>query len=217
VQFTNYDFSHIKPGALPASVLNNRPDLLIAQIKLKASYAQVGLAQSNLFPAIKLDTFVGASAGDNQLAAPTNYTTLSDAYLNWGINPAVIGQIEAQQGAYQAETYAYIKTVRKILAEVDNDYSANSKARSSYISLYQAYQDYAHKYQLQQGLYHNGLLARPELLKSKLVLDNFALSANLAKLQEGMSLVNLYQSLAGGYKFESAPHANSASAAKRNS
>jgi outer membrane protein TolC len=41
-----------------------------------------------------------------------------------------------------------------------------------------------------------------QLLTSKIQLDNLAITVNQAKLQQAMTVVNLYQDLAGGYKYQ---------------
>ncbi len=200
--FANLDFVRFKPGSLPATVLQNRPDLIMAEYAVKASYSGVGIAYGNLFPTLQLDTFNGGSSGNGTVGNPANYTSLNDAYLNWGINPSVFGQIEAQKGAYQGNVYKYIQTVRKILKDVDNDFSANRYYSQNYIETSKAYADLAAKYKLQQGLYQSGIMAYSDLLMAKTGLDNLSLSVNQAKLQQAMVLVSLYQNLAGGYKYQ---------------
>ena len=199
--FASYDFSNFHPGSLPSTVLQNRPDLLIAEYALKAAHSGVGVAYAALFPAIQLDRFAGAGSGNGSVAPPLTATSMTDSYLNWGINPATFGTIEAQKGAYQAEVYSYIQTVRKILEDVDNNLAANQLFTKNYLNTYQALVEQHNKYQLQQGLYHSGIMSYPELLGNKIDVDNLELSVNQSKLQQAIALVNLYQSLAGGYKY----------------
>ena len=199
--FAKLDFSKYKPGSIPATVLQNRPDLLIAEYTLKSAHTGVGVAYSSLFPNIQLDQFFGAGSGDGSFATPNTFAPMTDAYINWGINPSVFGQIEAQKGAYQARVYQYIQTVRKILRDVDNSYSANEQFSQSYVNTYKAWVDLDDKFNLQQGLYNSGIMDYPELLSNKLDIDNLALTLNQSKLQEAISLVSLYQELAGGYKY----------------
>jgi outer membrane protein TolC len=182
-------------------VLQNRPDLKIAEYSLKAAHTNVGVAYASLFPAVQLDGFFGGASASNSFATPANYAPFQDEYVNWGINPSTFGKIEAGKGAYQAQVYKYIQTVRKILQDVDNAFSANRQYSRNYQDTQLAWQDLANKYQLQQGLYKIGTLSYPQLLESKIILDNLILSVNQARLQQAISLVNLYQDLAGGYKY----------------
>lgn len=199
--FAKLDFNKFKPGALPATVLQNRPDLKMAEYAVKSAHAGVGVAYGNLFPSLQLDSFFGAGSSNGTIGNPVNYSPMQDAYINWGINPSTFGEIEAQKGAYQAQVYRYIQTVRKILKDVDNDFSANRQYSSNYQSTQQAWKDLAEKYKLQQGLYQTGIMSYTQLLNNKIQLDNLALTVNQAKLQQAITVVNLYQDLAGGYKY----------------
>ena len=98
--------------------------------------------------------------------------------------------------------YRYIQTVRKILKDVDNDFSANRQYSNNYQSTQQSWKDLAEKYKLQQGLYQTGIMSYTQLLNAKIQLDNLALTVNQAKLQQAITVVNLYQDLAGGYKYQ---------------
>ena len=201
--FAKLDFIQFQPGGLPANVLQNRPDIIIAENQIKAAYSGVGVAYGNLFPAIQLDNFTGGANLNDPDYTPYNAAGYNDAYLNWGIKPSTFGQIEAQKGAYQANIYNYIQTVRKILKDVDTDFAANRLYKQSYLDMFKAWQDLDKKYQLQTGLYNTGILAYPDLLLSKIAVDNLAISLNQSKLKHAMSLVMLYQDLAGGYKYQS--------------
>ncbi|CEG55530.1 TolC family protein [Legionella fallonii] len=192
--FAQLDFSLFKPGNLPTQVLNNRPDLKMAEYALKAAKTGITIAYTNFFPALQLDEFVGG------LHVPhTVFGQFTDAYANLNIDPSNIGTISASQGAYNASVAAFNKTLRQILKEVDTDYSANKRMNERFLAYLQAENDYRNKYKLQQGLLKTGLISYKELLQSKIYLDNLALSSNQAKLELAMSLVLLYQDLAGGY------------------
>jgi outer membrane protein TolC len=200
--FAQLNFNKFKPGSLPATVLQNRPDLKIAEYSVKAAHAGVGVAYGALFPALQIDSFFGAGSTNGTLAAPDNYYPIQDDYMNWGINPSTFGQIEAQKGAYQAQVYRYIQTVRKILRDVDDSFSASNYYSKSYANTFAALQRLEYKYKLQQDLYDTGLTGLPQILTDKIRLDNLLLSANQSKLQQAIATVNLYQELAGGYKYD---------------
>lgn len=201
--FAQLSFGKINPNALPATVLQNRPDIKIAQYQLQATHASVGIAYSNLFPAIQLDKFMGMASGNSGRGTPNTQADMTDAYLNWGINPSTFGQIEAQKGAYQADVYHYIQTVRKAIRDTDDSLSANNHYNSNYSRINNALTTTESKYKLQQGLYNAGMISYPQLIKNKIEVDSMLLTTNQAKLQQALTLVKLYQELAGGYKYES--------------
>ncbi|WP_026069360.1 TolC family protein [Legionella tunisiensis] len=193
--FARLDFSRFKPGSIPAQVLNNRPDMHMAEFALKAAKMDINIAYSNFFPTLQLDDFIG-EAHDNRLFVQT-----TDAYFNGSLALSTLGTIRAAKGTYHVKMAEFIKTVRRILREVDTDYSASKQMNEQYSTYLNAEKDYGHKYKLQQGLLKTGLISYKELVQSKLYLDELALSTNQAKLELAMSLVVLYQDLAGGYAY----------------
>ncbi|MCW8419252.1 TolC family protein [Fluoribacter dumoffii] len=194
--FKKINFSRFKPGSLPATVLNNRPDMKMAYYALKASREGIKFAYSDFFPGIQLDDFLG----DINLPQ-SKFAQTADAYVNWTITPSSLGKIAASKGAYNAKMAELNKTVKRILKEVDTDFSANKRMNEKFRMYLRAEQEYLHKYKLQQGLLKTGLISYKELVQSKIYLDNLALSANQAKLELALSVVNLYQDLAGGYAY----------------
>ncbi|KTD76577.1 outer membrane efflux protein [Legionella waltersii] len=197
-QFSQLDFTQFKPGSLPMSVLANRPDMKMAYYALKSARAGVLVSYSDFFPLMQLDDFIGEAHLPNN-----TFEQATDAYFNWTIKPSSVGKIAASKGAYYAKMAEYIKTVRFILKEVDNAFSANQRMNEQFLSYWKAQKNYESKYKLQDGLVKTGLLSNKELLESKIYLDNLALSTNQAKLELAMSLVLLYQDLAGGYAYNS--------------
>lgn len=194
--FSQIDFSQFKPGSLPMDVLNNRPDMKMAEFDLKAAKMDISIAYSNFFPALQLDDFIGEAHLPNSL-----FVQVTDAYFNSSVALSTLGSISAAKGAYHVKIAEFIKTAKRILKEVDTDYSANKRMNERYLTYRHAEKVYRHKYNLQQGLLNTGLISYKELVQSKLYLDNLALSTNQAKLELAMSLVVLYQDLAGGYAY----------------
>ena len=213
--FAQLNESMIKPGNLPATVLANRPDLLIAEMQVKIANEGINVAISNLFPAIQLDRFMAMQSTEGTLANPTTPLAMSEGYLNWEITPSVFGQIEANNGSYKAASYNYIKTVRQILRDVDNDFAANNYLALKLSAERSSYQNAKHEFNLQQGLYNDGIIPYAQLINSRLLLDNLALSINQSKLQYLLSQVLLYQDLAGGYSYKSSTDANSTASANK--
>ncbi|RUR09717.1 TolC family protein [Legionella sp. km772] len=194
--FAQLDFSRFKPGSVPVEVLNNRPDMKMAEYALKAAKMDINIAYSNFFPALQLDDFIGEAHLPN-----SKFVQASDAYFNGSVALSTLGTISTAKGGYQAKIAEFIKTAKRILKEVDTDYSANKQMNQQYLTYLHAEKDYRHKYKLQQGLLKTGLISYKELVQSKIYLDNLALSTNQAKLELAMSLVILYQDLAGGYAY----------------
>ena len=196
-QFSNIDFSRIQPGSLPATVLQNRPDFKMASYAVKRDYAGISIGFSYFFPTIQLDDFIGEAHIPN-----STFEQATDAYIQGTFALKTFGIIQKKRGIYHESVAQYIKTVRQILKEVDTDISANNKANRQFLDFKKAKDIYLKKYRLQKGLYQTGLISYKELLSSKIELDQLALSENQSKMQLAMSMVALYEDLAGGYALE---------------
>ncbi|MFT4059351.1 MAG: TolC family protein [Legionella sp.] len=195
--FAHLDFSRFRPGSLPATVLNHRPDMTMAIYALKAARTGELVAWSDFFPYVQLDEFVG------EIHLPKGqFANLTDAYADLDLIPSSIGNIMRSKGITSTKFAALYKTIRQILREVDTDFSANKRMNEQFIMYSHAEADYRHKYHLQQSLLKTGLISYKELLQSKLYLDSLALKTNQAKLELAMSLVVLYEDLAGGYAYD---------------
>ena len=164
------------------------------EFAIKKAHAGVSMAFADFFPSLQLDEFIGeAHLPESKLAEVT------DSYLHEIIDPATFGTITARKGLLAARMAEYMKAVHRILNEVDNDLSANRRMRAFFQEKQKAEADYAYQYKLQEGLFKTGLISYKMLLENKIYLDKLALETNQAKLQLALSLVQLYQDLAGGY------------------
>lgn len=200
IDFARLDETMIKPASQPATVLANRPDLRAAELQVRVAGEGVKVSAANLFPAMQLDRFMAMASGDGSLGAPTSPTAASEAYVNWQITPKVLGLIEAAEGDYKAATYDYIKTVRQILREVDNDFAANRYFAARLSAVRMAHAHAREELSLQQDLYQKGIISYRQLVEARLLADSLALTVNQSKLEYLLAQVLLYQDLAGGYR-----------------
>ena len=203
ITFNQINESLIEPGQLPATVLANRPDMKVADMQLKIADEGIGISASNLFPSIQLDKFMGVQSNNGTFGTPNTQGSFADSYVNWEITPSVFGQIEASKGQYKAATYNYIKTVRQILRDVDNDFSSKNSLGQKLVADKLSYSHAFNDFQLQDRLYKQGIIPYFEAIKSKLLVDNLAITVNQSKLQYLLTQVLLYQDLAGGYNYKS--------------
>ncbi|MDC0534437.1 TolC family protein [Francisellaceae bacterium] len=185
---------------IPTTVLADRPDVAYAETNLKMANTAIGIASSSFLPSINLMDFLGyASPEAGEWRKPTEGINLEQAIATIDIDPTVFGEINVREGQYQSAYYEYIKTVRKVLEEVDTAISANNRFTRSYYNQVEAYQAQDAFYALQIGLYESGLASMlPVVLaQSGLIQQQMQLTQN--KLQQLLSVVSLYQNLGGGY------------------
>jgi multidrug efflux system outer membrane protein len=148
----------------------------------------------NFFPELKLGEIIGDARRPREM-----FIQITDAYLNPNISFSTLGKIDAEKGAYNARVNAYIKTVRSVLREVDNDYSANQQSNQYFLETKAASQASSDKYKLQRSLLKSGLISYSATLATKIQFEYRELLTSHAKLKLALSLVRLYQDLGAGY------------------
>lgn len=113
----------VVPLALPAALLQRRPDIAAAQARVAAANAQLGVAQAAFFPALTLSASTGLRAGGvaSLLSAPNLVWALGPqlalALFDGGARTAAREQALANVGAVAAQ---YRGAVITALQEVDD-------------------------------------------------------------------------------------------------
>lgn len=189
------------PGSLPLTVLENRPDMQVAENRLRASHEGIGLAESNLLPTVQLDFIGGLAAGDNRYALPKETVKFNDQLLKAPIiDMSVLGAVAKAKGVNKVSYFNYIDILQKALRDTTNALSENERLTNKFQQTSYAQKHLAKAYNLNHRLYQTGIQSYVETLKSKISLDKVNISLNQDKLQELLSVVRLYQELAGGYR-----------------
>lgn len=201
-KFSDLNGSKVIIGALPLTVIENRPDMLVAKNELEASNEGIGLAFSNLLPTVQLSAARGSISGvpnGTEYGAPIYF---NQALLEIPIfNASVYGQIDKAKGLNKASYYRYTDTLRKVLRDVNNDLSAHDLYTKRLSEVSNSKSDIERVYLLNNDLYQQGINSYLELLETKIKLDTALITVNHAKLEQFITIVNLYQSLGGGYDY----------------
>ena len=201
-KFSELNSKQIVIGSLPLTVIENRPDMIEAKNALEASNENIGLQFSNLLPTIQLSAARGAIS-----SVQNGYTYGSPIYFNQALleiplfNASVYGQMDKAKGLNKAAYYHYTDTLRKVMRDVNNDLSAHDLYTSRFDEISLAKNDQAQVYNLNNNLYHQGINSYLQLLENKVKLDTLMIRVNHAKLEQFITIVNLYQDLAGGYAY----------------
>ncbi|HCT3873891.1 TPA: efflux transporter outer membrane subunit [Klebsiella michiganensis] len=111
------------PQALPAQLLQRRPDIAEAERNVAAANAAVGVAIAGYYPDLTLSASggVSSSALNNLLSLPNRVwslgPSLSGTVLDFGATSA---ELEQARAAYDAKVASYRQTVLEALQEVEN-------------------------------------------------------------------------------------------------
>lgn len=203
-KFAKVSTDGIIPVNLPSSVLRNRPDIMQAEMQLQSANANIGVATSNFFPSINLTTPVGAFGGQfSNLFSPSGdfwatQITATMPILNLGL----YGLIKEKKGQYYVAYYNYIATVKSAFAEVDDNFSSYTKTKDAYAATNRLYTISKNNADLNYKNYTLGYMSYPETLDSKITATNNKINLTQMKLREVQTVLNLYQSMAGGYNYK---------------
>lgn len=199
-KFSQLGTHHPILGALPVSVLQNRPDMMQAMQSLKAANAGIGIAVSNFLPTIQL------TMGRGDIGTVPNGTTLgTPVYFNESLlksplfHPSAFGEWERTRGLAKAAYYRYLDTFRKVLKEVNNELAAHQFYTERFDQTVLAKNHLNQAYQLKKSLYNEGIISYEKLLEEKVKLDKMNIQVNKHKLEQLIKVVTLYQNLAVGY------------------
>lgn len=191
--FKTLNSDAVIPGNLPTSVLRSRPDIRQSESLLKAAHADVDAVRASLLPTLTLGGYLGAGSTVGAIK-------LGEAYINTPIiDLPIFAQISASNAQYKKRYIEYIVLVRKALRDVTNDLSAYSSYSDQLKINTSAFSDEKRHCRLVKHRYQHGLEDKVELMKCKIKMTQFVIMINKNKLDKMISIVNLYQDLAGGY------------------
>lgn len=201
VKFAHLNNQQLIPGSLPVTVLDNRPDIQVATYQLRASNTGIGLAASNLLPGMFLDYISGVKAGDNRYRIPHKHISFNDQIFTAPLlKMPVWGDIAKARGLDKVSYFNYIDTVQKALRDTTNALSAHDHFTNKWKQTSRAQKHLAKAYNLNERLYRRGIQSYVGALKSKVNLDRMNINLNQDKLLKLVSMVQLYQEMAGGYR-----------------
>lgn len=199
------DFDAIKtdkiiPANLPAKLLQQRPDIKMAEYQLRMYNSAVGTAASQLFPTVDLAGFLGNAA----LNISTTFTFYTNILHSQAVaiapifHPKIWAYIKRAKAIRYMAVHNYISKVNKALAEVDNGFSTHLSVNQSYFEKQIALDKSRDQRRLAFTKYNAGALSYVDALTFKLNEDKAKLDLNKYKMQQMASIVNLYQVLGGG-------------------
>ncbi len=191
------------PTGLTSALLERRPDIQAAEQVLIAANAEIGVARAAYFPQLTLSGFLGGQS--TQLAS-----LFSGAHTAFGLAPQLAqpiftaGRLKSGVRLTEAQReealVQYEKTIQTAFAEVSNSLIAHQRtreSRSKQEDLVYALQD---RLRLAYLRYHGGVDTQLDALDADRDLFSAELSLSQIRLQEVLSVVQLYKALGGGWQ-----------------
>jgi multidrug efflux system outer membrane protein len=191
------------PAGLPSELLERRPDVREAEANMMAANAQIGVAKAAFFPSVSLTGTGGleSNALNRFLSAPSQTwnagLSITQPIFEGG---ALRSGLRLSRAQYQEEVLAYQQTVQNALEQVSNALIANQKDREFREQQELLTRSAQRTDELSEVLYKNGGASYLQVLTAE--TNYFAAELNLvqAQLNERLALVQLYQSLGGGWQ-----------------
>jgi multidrug efflux system outer membrane protein len=191
------------PAGLPSNLLERRPDIGAAEQNLVAANAQIGVAKAAYFPQLSLSAALGGQSPQlSRLFAGPNSV--------WSFVPQVTqpiftaGRLRSNVRLAQAERDSalvqYQKAIQTAFTEVSNALIAHQRVRESRVqqeALVHALED---RKRLAYVRYRGGVDTQLNALDADRDLFNAELTLRQIKLNELLSVVQLYKALGGGWQ-----------------
>jgi len=189
------------PAGLPSTILQNRPDILAAEHRLKAANANIGAARAAFFPTISLTAAGGSSASelDKLFSGGTN---------GWSFSPKISvpifagGRLKANLDYAQLQKNSQIVQYEYAIRQAFREVADGLIARDTYNAQLRAQQDLVSTskryYVLAEQRYQTGIDSNLNFLDAQrlwFASRQALLNDNLAKI---ISEINLYKALGGG-------------------
>ncbi len=195
------------PPGLPTELLTRRPDIRLAEQRLVAANAQIGVAMAQLYPQVTLSGFLGGGS-----------TTISGATIGpygiFSLLPAVTlpvfnaGRLQANvdfnEAAAQEAALVYQQTLKQALREVSDslvDIRKRREFRQQQELLVAALADAS---QVAVLRYEGGVSSFLEVLDTDRQYFDAEIDLINAKRDEATSVVQLYRALGGGWQKDAA-------------
>jgi outer membrane protein, multidrug efflux system len=195
------------PAGLPSTLLQRRPDILASEQALIAANANVGASFASFFPQIGLTTFLGK-------VSPELSTFSAGSANAWNVGATLAGplfqggQLRAQYRAAKAKfdeaKAAYEQTVLTAFQEVSSTLISRQKVAEARVYDEQAVKALTSSVDLATERYLNGKSSYYEVLQAQQELYPTQRAQVQARLNELISVVQLYRALGGGWQNDNA-------------
>ncbi|WP_341534181.1 efflux transporter outer membrane subunit [Sphingosinicella soli] len=188
-------------AGIPADTLRQRPDVRLAERALAAATARIGVAQSALYPSLRISGDVGTSAlslgslGD--IITGGLFASIGQLIFDGG---ATASRVRAQEAAAEGAFAAYKASVLRALEDVENALVALRAARERQVQFAEAFDAASNSAIIARSQYQAGLTDFQTLLSAEQSLLSARQGLADAQGDEVFAAAQLYSALGGGWQ-----------------
>jgi NodT family efflux transporter outer membrane factor (OMF) lipoprotein len=189
---------------VPADLLRRRPDILKAERELAAESARVGVAESDFYPRVTLNGFLGYTAKDlDELFEPKSFTgfilpTVQWPILNYG---RIINGVRAQDARFQRAALQYQQTVLTASQEVEDALAGFLQTQQQANHLEDDVQQLSRAVELATDQFEGGLADFNRVFETQSSLVNAEDQLAVARGNIALNLIQAYKALGGGWEY----------------
>jgi multidrug efflux system outer membrane protein len=190
------------PAGPPAELLERRPDIREAEQNLVAANAQIGAARALYYPQFSLSAFAGAQSRSllNLASSPARVYTVAPSAMQSIFNAGAIRNTVRFSEAQQRELLvAYQKSIYTALREVSDALVGLDRLREQRAEQEKLVATLEETVRLSELRYRGGLDSYLQVLDAQRTLFSGQLQLAQLRLQERVSVVQLYRALGGGW------------------
>jgi len=199
------------PPGLPSALLLRRPDIRVAEAKLMALNARIGVAEAGRFPRVTLTGSLGYTSNElDNLFTPANHLWSIAAGLVQPLFDA--GRLKSAQRAaesrYKQGVIEYAKVVLKAFSEVEGALLTRKKQLERRRLLLDFVSEANAAYEMARERYARGVTGYLNVLDAQRSYFQAQENLVLAELAILTNRVTLHRALGGGWGSTTPPHEN---------
>jgi outer membrane protein TolC len=189
-------------------MIRRRPDLIVAERRLAAANARIGVAISEYYPRFSLGTLLGSAttiSSDNLFSGAANQAQ-GVLGLRWRLFDfgRVEAQIAAARGQEAEALAAYRLAVLRATEEVENAFSALVKHEAQYGILMRGESSLARARDNSLAAYEGGVVSLIEVLNADSNLLQVRDAKAQAQTQAARTAIASFRALGGGWDAQNA-------------
>jgi outer membrane protein, multidrug efflux system len=191
------------PAGLTSTLLERRPDIRAAEQDLIAANAEIGVARAQYFPQLTLSGFLGGQS--TQLTS-----LLAGPHTAWNLAPQLAqpiftagrlkNNVKLAEAQREHTLIQYEKTIQTAFSEVSNALIAHQRVRESRQRQEELVYALEDRLRLAYIRYRGGVDTQLDALDADRDLFSAQLSLSQIRLQEVLTVVQLYKALGGGWQ-----------------
>jgi multidrug efflux system outer membrane protein len=191
------------PAGLPSTLLERRPDIRAAEQNLIAANADIGVAKAAYFPRLSLSGLLGGQSTQlsSLFSGPNSAWSfvpqLSQPIFTAGRLRSAVRLAEAQRNSAVVQ---YQKTIQTAFTEVSNALIAHQRVQEARVKQEALVAVLEERKRLAYMRYQGGVDTQLNALDADRDLLQAKLDLRQVKLNELLSVVQLYKALGGGWR-----------------